>query len=523
MGLSGPGQSRLLRRAAILNGQSCMVVGRGGVAPVPLRGASLCWGRRVTFHVQWWAGICQDRWVHFARQYIALPRPWLPLRMESSVSRDLCTHMSRTWGSSGSSTPVCVSGPGLCGGGGVVGAEEGVGASEHPGVGLSVVVGDGEGLVAVVHEDHVRGGGRLAVGGGRDVGMDVVPEVAQGGHAVDPRPPSPCHGVGWVGAGRVVGHGGLVFADVAHRGHTLGLGISDKVPPPVERGHPDAVSWGGQAFAVGGGEQEALVSGDVEEGVEEEVLVALAQGGRLHEGGCPEGLGGARRAERQHLLVPVHSLEVLLYRRGFVEDEGGGSFAPVRQLVVLRVGRAAGWAGGEIGCRCCSRALVKQCILVVAGREVRGPARRRGAGAVGDSGCLSVASWYSGPGGGGAGSFGCACCVGWASLCLAGPFGRCVRASGGSCGPWLAVVLRWEIAAWDLGWDCGSPAAGGCWWVVLAGRGCGWVGGVGVCCVDWASGHLPGPCRLCVCASGVSCGPWLALVSRWEMAASASG
>ena len=79
-----------------MNGQSCMVVGRGQVAPVRLRGDSLRWGRRVIFHVQWWAGICQHRWVHLARQYMALPRPWLPLRMESSVSWDLCPHLPRT-------------------------------------------------------------------------------------------------------------------------------------------------------------------------------------------------------------------------------------------------------------------------------------------------------------------------------------------------------------------------------------------------------------------------------------------
>ena len=99
--------------------QSSMVVRhRGGVAPVPFRGASLYFGRRVTFHVHLWAGICQDGWVHLARQYIALPMPWLPLRMESSVSRDLCPHVHRMWKTSGSSTLLYVSGPGLAGGGG---------------------------------------------------------------------------------------------------------------------------------------------------------------------------------------------------------------------------------------------------------------------------------------------------------------------------------------------------------------------------------------------------------------------
>ena len=70
-------------------GQSCRVVGRGGLGLLRFRGASLCWGRSVTLHRQRSVGIPQVRWVHLARQYIALPRPWLPLRMESSVSKDL--------------------------------------------------------------------------------------------------------------------------------------------------------------------------------------------------------------------------------------------------------------------------------------------------------------------------------------------------------------------------------------------------------------------------------------------------
>ena len=99
-------------------GQSCRVVGRGEVGPLRFGGASLCWGRSVTFHSHRSVGIPQVRWVHLARQYIALPRPWLPLRMESSVSRDLRSHVPQRWGSSGSSSLVYVSGPGLCVGGG---------------------------------------------------------------------------------------------------------------------------------------------------------------------------------------------------------------------------------------------------------------------------------------------------------------------------------------------------------------------------------------------------------------------
>ena len=69
-------------------GQSCRVVGRGGMGPLLFGGASLCWGRSVTTHTHRSVGIPGVRWVHLARQYIALPRPWQLLRMESSVSRD---------------------------------------------------------------------------------------------------------------------------------------------------------------------------------------------------------------------------------------------------------------------------------------------------------------------------------------------------------------------------------------------------------------------------------------------------
>ena len=57
-------------------GHSCRVVGRGGVGPLRFGGASLCWGRSVTIHTHRSVGILQVRWVHLARQYIALPRPW---------------------------------------------------------------------------------------------------------------------------------------------------------------------------------------------------------------------------------------------------------------------------------------------------------------------------------------------------------------------------------------------------------------------------------------------------------------
>ena len=77
-------------------GQSCRVLGCLRVGPMRFRGASLCSGCRVTFHVHRCAAISQDRWVHFARQYIVLPSSWLRLRIESSVSRELRSHVPGT-------------------------------------------------------------------------------------------------------------------------------------------------------------------------------------------------------------------------------------------------------------------------------------------------------------------------------------------------------------------------------------------------------------------------------------------
>ena len=139
--------------------QICRVVGRAGVGPLRFGGACLCWGRSVTLHSHRSVGIPQVRWVHLGRKNIALPRPWLPLRMESSVSRDLRSHVPQMWGSSSSYPLAYVSRPGLCWGGGVVGGEEGVGAVYHPMVSCCVVVGGGEGVVQIVHASHVRGGG----------------------------------------------------------------------------------------------------------------------------------------------------------------------------------------------------------------------------------------------------------------------------------------------------------------------------------------------------------------------------
>ena len=208
-------------------GQSCRMVGRGGVGPLRFGGASLCWGRSLTLHSHRSVGIPQVRWVHLARQYIALPRPWLPLRMESSVSRDLRFHVPQMWGSSNSSALAYVSRRGLCVGGGVVGGEEGVGALHHPVVSWCVVLGGGEGVVQIVHESHLRGGGWLPVVGGGDVPRDVVPELAQGGHPGYLSFPLRLFGVVGGGAWWGVGHVGLAVASAALGAVPLRHGVSD--------------------------------------------------------------------------------------------------------------------------------------------------------------------------------------------------------------------------------------------------------------------------------------------------------
>ena len=234
------------------------------------------------------------------------------------MSRDLGSHVPQMWGSSASSPLAYVSGPGLCVWGGVVGGEEGVGAVYHPVVCGCVVVGGGEGVVQIVHEGHVRGGGWLLLVGGGDVPRDVVPEVVQGGHPGYPCFPLPLFGAVRGGVGWGVGHVGLVVAAAALGVHPPRHGLSDQVSPPVDGGHPDPAPRGGRALAVWGGAWGALVSGDVEEGVEEEVSDAFPQGGRLNQGGRPDGGAGAGGAEVQHDVLFPESPEVLPYRCGVV-------------------------------------------------------------------------------------------------------------------------------------------------------------------------------------------------------------
>ena len=113
------------------------------------------------------------------------------------------------------------------GGGGVVCGEVGLGAVHHPVVSWCVVVGGGEGVVQIVHEGHVRGGGWLLVVRGGDVPRDVVLEVAQGGHAGYPCFLLPLFGVAGGGAGWGVSHVRLAVAGAALGVHLLRHGLSD--------------------------------------------------------------------------------------------------------------------------------------------------------------------------------------------------------------------------------------------------------------------------------------------------------
>ena len=202
--------------------------------------------------------------------------------------------------------------------GGVVCGEEGVGAVYHPVVCGCVVVGGGEGVVQIVHQGHVRGGGWLLLVGGGDVPRDVVPEVAQGGHPGYPCFPLPLFGAVRGGVGWGTGHVGLVVAGAALGVHPPRHRVSDQVSPPVDGGRPDPAPRGGRALAVWGGAWGALVSGDVEEGVKEEVSDAFPQGGRLDQGGRPDGGAGAGGAEVQHDVLFPESPEVLPYSCGVV-------------------------------------------------------------------------------------------------------------------------------------------------------------------------------------------------------------
>ena len=143
---------------------------------------------------------------------------------------------------------------------------------------------------------YVEGAGGWFAWSG-DISQEVVPEIAKRGHPVDSYVPFRRLGVAGGGAGCGLGHVGLAVAGAALGIHPPRHGVSDKVSPPVDGGHQDSASRGGRALAVRGGERGAVVSGDVEEGVEEEVSDARPQGGRVDNSGRPDALDGAGGVE----------------------------------------------------------------------------------------------------------------------------------------------------------------------------------------------------------------------------------
>ena len=95
----------------------------------------------------------------------------------------------------------------------------------HPVTSWCAVVVGGEGVVQIVHEGHVRGGGWLLVVRDGDVPRDVVPEAARGRHPGNPCFPFPLLGVAGGGARWGVGHVGLLVAGAALGVHPARHGV----------------------------------------------------------------------------------------------------------------------------------------------------------------------------------------------------------------------------------------------------------------------------------------------------------
>ena len=248
-----------------------------------------------------------------------------------------------------------------------------------------------------------------------------------------------------------MGHVQLVVADAALGVHLPWHGPSNQVSPPVDGGYHDSVPCWGRTLAVRGGERGAVMSGDVEEGVDDEVSDSLPQGGRPDNGGswrcgsvAPPGLYGLRGAS-----VPLRGC-------------AGSRAQPLRRLVVRGVVRGLVWVGG--GGRCCRMwGLVMKFFLVAAGGGSRGGVCWQGQELAGVVGVFTwcVSSLVPGGGGwgwrywwrGGRGWMLCStgmwesCRVMWVLRVRVARFLRSLASHGSRYG--------WEVAAWESGWGCG--------------------------------------------------------------------
>ena len=464
-------------------GQTCTVEGRGEVGPLRFGGASLCWGRSVTFHSHRSAGIPQVRWFHLARQYIALPRPWLPLRMESSVSRDLLSHVPQRSGLSGSSTLVYVLMPGLSGGD-VVGGEEGVGAGDHPMGSWCVVVGCGEGVVQIVHEGHAHGGGWLLVvrGGGGPPGRGAGSCSGRpSGLPTFPAPTLWCRwGWRWVGGGPCQARGsgcGPGYPSAPARGVRLGVAPGRWVAPrfgPLWGAGSRRLGWreGGGPVGRCGGRHRSGSLGRLPPGSPPGPGWSLGCAGwcRRCGGAAPPGPGVPEGA-----AVPLRGC-------------AGRRVQPVRRLVVRGVVGGVVRVGGG-GRRCRVWGPVMGFLLADAGAGTRGGVCRRGHRHQSAGGGCRVSRLWPGLGGGGggwceggtagAGGGGGGCCAGWGSArsgwavwVLLVRAVRSLRSLAG-CG-----VQVW-VGGGRMGVRVGLRSAGNGWLPVDGARWYGvWVGGL---------------------------------------------
>ena len=198
--------------------------------------------------------------------------------------------------------------------------------------------------MSVVHEGHTPGAGWLLFVGSKDVARDVVPEVAQGGHRVDPCPPFSLLGVAGVCTGLGVGHVGLVVAGVALGVHPAPARDVRQGVRPSQRGAPRlGPLWGAGSRRQGWRAGNARVR---------------KRGGRRRRGSLGHPPPG--RPPGQRWLpgcvawwvrcggVACPGLRGTGGAAVLLRGCGGCRARPVRRLVVQCVAREVVWVGGMV-------------------------------------------------------------------------------------------------------------------------------------------------------------------------------